>query len=165
LALTLALLLLMNWQGAALVTAEAPLGIVSFELAGTIERAQAILTSWDEHARLNAAFGLGFDFLFMLVYSSTLALACLWSGEALREHRWPLAGLGAPLAGGQWLAALCDVAENIALFLLLLGPAAAPWPALARTAALIKFGLIFTGMVYGILGWVVGTVSRLTAGK
>lgn len=165
LTLTLALEVLLTWQGASLVTAEAPFGIVSFQLAGTLAQAQAIIRSWDEYARLNDAFGLGLDFLFMPVYSSALALACLWAGEVLRQHRWPLADLGAPLAWGQWLAVFFDMVENIALFLLLLGQVVAPWPAVARMAALIKFGLIFIGMVYGLLGWAVGMVSRLTASR
>jgi hypothetical protein len=45
-------------------TPAAPAGIVSFELAGNTDKAGAMLASWNAGARLNAAFGLGFDFLF-----------------------------------------------------------------------------------------------------
>ncbi|MCL4529010.1 MAG: hypothetical protein M1282_06325, partial [Chloroflexi bacterium] len=43
----------------------APNGIVSFELAGTLERVTTILSSWSTQAKLYAAFGLGLDYLFM----------------------------------------------------------------------------------------------------
>ncbi len=43
--------------------------------------AARILSSWDVGARLHAAFSLGLDYLFMLVYSCTLALSSLWAGR------------------------------------------------------------------------------------
>jgi hypothetical protein len=35
--------------------------VVSLQLAGSVEKAQQIIASWDETARLMAAFGLGLD--------------------------------------------------------------------------------------------------------
>lgn len=157
--LTLLLMVIMNFVGAPLNTTQAPLGIISYELAGTVPGAGAILASWDQDAQLHAAFSLGLDYLFMVVYSTTIALACIWSGEVLQKNGWPLASTSVPLAWGQWLAALLDAVENLALALILFGALASPWPELAKWCALIKFILIFLGMVYAFYG----LVSYLTA--
>lgn len=148
LALTLLLMILLNWAGLPLVTSAAPSGIVSFELAGSAGQAQAILDSWDTGARLHAAFSLGLDYLFMPVYSTAIGLACLWAARRLRQVSWPLAVLGAWLAWGLWLAALLDATENVSLLASLFGSPAPPWPQLAGLCASLKFGLILAGMVY-----------------
>jgi hypothetical protein len=49
---TLALTAVLQVIGRPLQTAAAPLGIVSFELAGTLAAAQAMLASWDPNAQL-----------------------------------------------------------------------------------------------------------------
>ncbi len=116
--------------GRPLQTAAAPQGIVSYELAGDPATTQAILDSWGPNARVHAGFSLGLDTLFMPLYAATIALSCLWGAGAFRRRRWPLVALGRPLAWGVWLAALCDVVENIALWRLLVGPVAVPWPLL-----------------------------------
>jgi len=60
-----------------LTNSVAPLGIVSHQLAWTPAKAQAIFASWDTHARMIAAFGLGLDYLFMPSYALTVALGAL----------------------------------------------------------------------------------------
>ena len=89
---------------APLITAAAPYGIISYELAGGVIEAEAILASWDAVGRAHAAFSLGFDFLFMLAYSTTIALACLWAADVLAARSWPLVSFGVPLTWGAWLA-------------------------------------------------------------
>ena len=86
---TLAVMFCMNLVGEALITTAAPYGIISFELAGSVEKAQQIIDSWDQDARLYAAFSLGFDYLFMVLYSTTIALACLWGGRVLQARNMP----------------------------------------------------------------------------
>ena len=49
--------------------------IVDFELAGTTARAIEIINSWDTPDKIRAGFSLGFDFLYMPVYSTLIALA------------------------------------------------------------------------------------------
>lgn len=161
--LTLAIMAVLNLVDQPLITPAAPFGIVSFELAGNDTRAQAILASWDETARLHAAFSLGLDYLFMPAYALTIGLGAWWAGDALKKKRWPLAGLGMPIAAGQALAALFDGVENLGLALILLAGSGAPWAALARGCALAKFGLIFLGLVYAFLGlsaYLVGFLVR-----
>jgi hypothetical protein len=133
-----------------LQTEAAPSGIVSFELAGTPAKAGQILASWDTHANLFAAFGLGFDFLFMLVYATTISLACLMASG--RHGGW-LSRLGAWLGWGAFLAAGLDAVENISLWNQLIGNTTSTWPVVAAVCATIKFTFILLGIVYALTGW------------
>lgn len=131
----------------------APNGIVSFELAGSVALAQAMLDSWDTRTRLYAAFGLGLDYLFMPSYALAIGLGCLRAAGVL-GRRWHRAGaVGRILAWGLLPAALLDGIENVALTrMLLAGAATAPWPALAAICAAIKFALIALGLLYALAG-------------
>lgn len=153
--LTVVVMLVMNNVGSKLNTETAPYGIISFELAGTTQRAQAILDSWDAEAKVQAAFVQGLDFLYLVVYSTAIALACLWAGETLKKAGWPPDSLGIPLAWGLWIAAICDAIENIALVVMLFGSIINPWPAIAIVCAVIKFALIFLGLVYVLYALVI----------
>ncbi|HWI60465.1 MAG TPA: hypothetical protein VNT75_01360 [Symbiobacteriaceae bacterium] len=138
--------------GAPLMTAEAPAGIVSFELAGTLEQAEAMLNSWDDYREKLAAFLLGFDYLFLVAYATFFALACLTAGEAARAAGSRLAALAIPLAWGQWLAAGLDALENFALLWVVFDSTWSGWPPLAWFAASLKFALIGIALIYTIWG-------------
>jgi hypothetical protein len=131
-------------------TPAAPAGIVSFELAGNADKAGAMVASWDAGARLNAAFGLGFDFLFMPVYATALSLGVLLAAGR-RRGIWPMAGK--ILGWGAFAATVFDSVENIALFSILSGNIVAPYPQVAFWCASLKFALILLGLVYGLAGW------------
>jgi hypothetical protein len=169
LALSLLLMGILNAAGAELVNETAPYGIISFELAGSVEKAGAILTSWDRTDQIRAAFNLGLDYLFMLAYAASIGLGCTLAAEALARCKWPLARLGPWLAWGLILAALCDALENWALLSVLFslpgpGMLAAAWPALAWTCAWLKFGLVFAGLIYLFYSSAVVLVQRLVTG-
>jgi len=155
-ALALAALAALQGIDGPLKTAAAPLGIVSFELARDWPAAQSILASWDEQAQLFAALSLGLDYLFMLAYSTALALGCVWAGERLRPRAGWLAAAGVWLAWGMSLAALLDATENLALIRILFGAAVGPWPGLAWGCASIKFLLVGGGLVFVAAGAVGG---------
>ena len=155
LATTLFVMVLFQFLDRPLRTPAAPWGVVSFELAGSVEKAGSMIDSWDDRARLSAALGLGLDYLFMLLYATTIAIACLWSAGVYDSLGWGLAGLGGLMAWGVWLAALLDGIENYSLWQLLKGPVSDPWPGVARWCASIKFTLIAISMVYGIAGGVI----------
>lgn len=158
---TLLLSLVMAWVGQPLNTLAAPNGIVSFELAGSAAASQAILDSWDARAQLHAAFIQGLDFLYLLVYAPTFALAALFSARALQQLGWPLARLGKPLALGFGLAAFFDFIENIALVLILFGAVRSPWSEVAAVCAWLKFALLFIGLVYIFYGAALHLADRL----
>ncbi|MDI6769010.1 MAG: hypothetical protein QMD04_04980 [Anaerolineales bacterium] len=148
---TLILFAIFRPLSAPLTTSAAPSGIVSFELAHTPENAARMLDSWDERAQLFAAFGLGFDYLFMPSYALAIALGILL---AAGRHPGAFAKLGAWLGWGLILAAILDAVENVALWNVLLGAANSAWPLLSYWCALFKFGLILLGIAYALAGWV-----------
>lgn len=162
LGLTILLMIVFGVIGAPLTTVNAPYGVVSFELAGTVKNAQEILSSWNADSQLRASFGLGLDFLFIVLYASTIAFGCGISAQILKRKGWPLANWGNLLSWAVILAAILDVIENLALTSILLGAVVTPWPEIARFCALVKFTLIFISIVYVIYGGVVALVERIS---
>lgn len=152
LVLTLSLFAIFRILDTPLQTDYAPSGIVSFELAGTPQNAAHIVLTWSAEAMLNAAFGLGIDYLFMPVYAFALAFGTLLA--AGRHAGW-LKSLGAVAGYGAFAAALFDAVENYALFQVLLGAFDSSYPMLAAVCATVKFGLLAFGLVVAVAGGVI----------
>lgn len=150
--LTLAMFAIFRVLDQPLRTSAAPNGIVSFELAGTPERAKQMVDSWSREAGRNVAFGLGLDYLFMPFYSLALAFGALL--VAGRHSGW-LRSLGAVAGWGAFAAALFDAVENFALWQVLSGAYGSQYPAVAVVSATIKFGLLIFGLVYAVVGGVI----------
>lgn len=146
---TLVLLALFQPVNAPLQTPAAPSGIVSLQLAWTAENARTMVSSWVADARLFAAFGLGFDYLFMPVYATALALGALLA--AGRHPGW-FARLGGWAATGAFLAAAFDALENLGQFHELFHARFDLAPAVG-ICAVLKFSLILVSLVYGLAGW------------
>lgn len=157
--LTLILFAIFRVLDKPLQTEYAPNGIVSFELAGSPQNAAHIVLTWSEGALLNAAFGLGIDYLFMPLYAFALAFGSLL---AAGKHSGWLRSLGAAAGYGAFAATLFDAVENYALYQVLLGAFDSSYPALAAACAAIKFGLLAFGLIYVILAGVMipGSVKR-----
>jgi hypothetical protein len=132
--------------------------IVDFELAGTTCRAAQIINAWDAQDRIRAGFNLGFDYLYMPVYSTLIALVCVWGAGVLASRWWRATGLS--LGWGLWAAAVFDAVENVALTVMLFGTVAVPYPQLAEVCASLKFGLILLGLVFAAVAGVVYLVGR-----
>lgn len=144
---TLILLAFLSWVSAPLVNETAPWGLFSWQFAATPQQTQAILASWDHRAQLLAAFGLGLDYLYMLVYAVTFNLACRWSAKKLgrvNRGRW--------LGSLVWVAALLDAIENACLAIGLIGTAVSPYPEIATFSAAAKFTLILLALAWIVLG-------------
>jgi hypothetical protein len=152
--LILTLIVIIGMQGVSgpLKTAAAPSGIISYELAGDVPTAQAIFDSWDARVRVRVGLNLGLDYLFLALYSTTIACACAWIAGALRKRVRPLASIGLLLAWGQWLAALLDAVENGALLTMLLNVPEQPWPSVAWWCAVLKFALVLLGLFFALVG-------------
>lgn len=121
-----------------LLTVAAPTGIISFELAQTLERSAAILASWDEAARASARTSLLVDYLFMIAYPATLVLGCLTTAA-----RWPRWGrVARALATGALVAGALDAVENAALLVQLAEGASAAAALVAWGCAAVKFALV-----------------------
>jgi hypothetical protein len=121
--------------------------IVDFEFCRTVDKANSILNAWNQTARIQAAFNLGFDYLYIPIYSTTIALACVWAANKLGGNRiWH--NMGMLFAWGIWVAAILDCVENYALLKMLEGTVANPYPALATMCASMKFSLILLCLVF-----------------
>ena len=142
----------MQIVGGPLQTAAAPAGIVSFEFAGTLENAQRMLASWDQEQQVRAGLSLGLDYLFLVLYSMAIALACFRVAGGWRTSRPLPAAAGFWLGRGQWLAAGLDALENVALIYLLLGSHNGLWAPLAWGCAAVKFAIVAAGLLYVLLG-------------
>ena len=187
LALTLAVLVSLNALGGPLNTEVAPAGIVSFELAGELSLAQSMIESWGQTGQVYAGLNLGLDYLFLVAYSSSIALGCVLVARSLsssilarpgslrpgsgqapdpghkRGFGNPLRAMsdaGVLLAWAQFGAALLDAVENYALIQVLLGSQQASWPAVARWCAIPKFLIVAAGLVYVGIGTVWVTVAK-----
>jgi hypothetical protein len=158
--LTLFFMFVMNWLGSSLNNSTAPSGIISFELAGDVETSSAIIDSWDPVSRVIASFSLGLDYLFLILYSSTIAMGCIWAMNAFLSRSTFLLSTGILLAWGQWLAALFDGVENAALLKILLDEIQAPWPQVAQICAVLKFSLIALGLIYIVIGALIKSVKK-----
>ena len=154
LVLTIIVMVSLQILGEPLKTAAAAGGIVSYELAGTIEQAQTILTSWGTQGQIYAGLNLGLDYLFILFYVTTIGLGCVLITQNLtRKMRAPLlVTVGLVLAWGLILAGLLDCIENFALIKILLGSLSGQLAPLARWCAIFKFLLVAAGLVYVIVG-------------
>jgi hypothetical protein len=148
--LSIVLLLGMMVLDRALKTPEAPAGIISFELAGTLDRAESIIGAWDAPARIKAGVSLGLDFFFLVTYAGTLYGACRWVAARLASNR--LQRLGTVLAWAAWGAAFLDTIENLALIQVLIGHGEAWHPLLAAVCAWPKFGLAGGALLYIFTG-------------
>ena len=150
LALTLVLAGVFRLPDAPLRNPVSPAGIVSFELAGTPERADLIIQHWDAHAQLFAAFGLGFDYLFMIVYGLTISLGVLMAAS---RHGEKFVKGGNYVGWGILAASLLDAIENFALWRLLSSTATIFCPRLAAISATVKFVLILLSLAFALVGW------------
>ena len=150
LALTLVLVGVFSFLDTPLRNPVSPSGIVSFELAGTPDKANAIIKEWDLRAQLFAALGLGFDYLFMVAYGLTISLGVL---IAASKHGGKFEKVGVYVGWGVLLAALFDAVENFALWRLLSGSATAFCPRVAAVSATIKFFLLVLGLGFALVGW------------
>jgi hypothetical protein len=145
-------------------TSAAPHGIVSFELAGSPDTAFQIMVSWEDvcdecpaaekfKPYLYAAFGLGLDYLFMPVYALALSLGLLLAGNGKKSwYRTLTIWMG----WGAFAAALFDAVENYALWKILTGNFAAPFPQVALFCAIVKFALLAAGILTALGGAMVG---------
>lgn len=142
----------------------APNGIISLEFAGGSARAKAIVAAWRSKGVLqNAKKVQWLDFLYIAAYSTTLSLACIWSTKLLPDSGSAWLGAGIVLAWGQWLAALFDIIENLALFPFLYRDVndRAVWSQVAAFCAALKFSLIITGLLYVVISLIVFGVSTI----
>jgi hypothetical protein len=149
---TVVVMVALQFIGAPLQTEAAPAGIISFEFAGTVSAARAMIESWGSQGQVSAGLSLGLDYLFLLAYSITIALGCSIVAENIHSKLGFLIRLGKILTWAQFLAAALDALENYALIRVLLGSDNALWPQVAYWSAGPKFLIVLLGILYILLG-------------
>ena len=146
---------------APLETDAAPNRIVDLELAGSAEKAERIRQSWADNDALDeAGFSIGFDYVFLLVYSTGLAALCAMGAAAMRRRGVRLLATSGVLAAwGAWGAALCDAIENAAMLPLLDRPTDS-WASTAAAFATAKFVLLVIGLLFALTAGVLSLVRK-----
>ncbi len=143
--------------GRRLRTTAAPLGIVSLEMCLSAADSRAVIESWDEAARVDARTYLCWDYFFIPLYTTALAIL------GVMASRWfaakgldGLATFAIILAWGQWIAGLFDFTENSTLIRILSMYPAIPaaLPRLAGWCARIKFLCVLLGLLCCLCGLV-----------
>jgi hypothetical protein len=135
-------------------------GIIPFELAGTPDRARAIMDRWGEDGRAAARRSLLLDYPYLVTYTGLQVAGCAAASDALaRRDAGGLAAAGRVIGPAQLAAGAFDAAENTALLGVLGGRATGRLPAVARACAQAKFALLIVGWAYAALGLAVRLVS------
>jgi hypothetical protein len=137
-----------------LVNDAAPSGIISFEFARSITRAQQILSSWDAADKIRCALSIGVDYLFLVSYALFISVGCAYIANALKIRKPFLAKIGFVLGWAQFIAALLDAIENTALIQLLLGSRNQIYSWIAWGCAGSKFTFVGLGLIYMVSGFI-----------
>ena len=143
----------------------APLGIVSFELAKTLDCSTQILDSWKitEGAMLSAEWSLWFDYIFIIAYAFLLCLIIhrvrrvIWKDQESLGYR-----LGIDMIRMVVYAGVLDMVENFALLQLFYDDLQSHWSTLAFVTALIKFINIGLAILYILISLVVAGIKKIT---
>lgn len=145
---TLILMLLLRWQGNGLITAYAPGGIVSLELAGTEEKTMTILQGWTQDGLLGKSRNnILLDYLFIPFYVMLFYTLC---GSISVRRKGLAAKLGVLLAFFSLIAGVLDVLENILMTFSSFSMYNGMTAFLTAFFASIKFFLLFLALLYVI---------------
>ena len=142
---TLLLLLMHGIIDEQVKTPAAPWGMFSYQQAFTPEKTQEILSSWSDQQRIWVAFALGLDQLLIVLYSFSVALACMIVGAGDE--------LANDLAAAQFVAGLLDFIENaFSLYNLQTRFPLNPQNTLgAGICSTLKFAMVAGGVIYVVI--------------
>jgi len=143
----------------------APLGIISFELAKTLDCTTQILASWQatEGAMQAAEWSLWFDYVFIIAYAFLLCLVIhrttriVWKNPESLGHR-----LGVVIIRMVIFAAFLDMVENFALLQLFYGDLQSHWASLAFATATVKFIQIIFGILFVVISLIIAGIKKYT---
>jgi hypothetical protein len=157
----------------------APSGMGSLERAGSLDEARKVMESWNREvpegrtqaeiedqstfSRLLSNDGrkltevakrsLVFDLCFIVLYTTSLAVACLLAATEIavrrrKQKQFSLVKLGIYLAGSQILTAAFDLFEDLALWRMLKNSSSEIWPLLAYGCSIAKYAVIAISLAY-----------------
>jgi hypothetical protein len=132
-----------KWYMQPLATGE----IVRFELAKDLSVAERIIQEWVTYGKLNhALISIYLDFLFILLYTSGLAVTCVYLGK-LTGHEI-LMRTGKFFTYLLIIAGICDVIENITMLKSLQGTATKWSVLLTYDMATTKFSIVILSALF-----------------
>lgn len=157
----LGLTALVGWRTAGdFKTPLTPRGIVDLELAGTSRRAAAIIKQWTAAGKRQAFLGhLRWDNVFLVCYSTALALGVLMAAGVLFRRGSRLYDAAILLAWAQWAAGLLDLFENLALRRMFDALEGETLPRITLLCAAPKFAIVALGVLFTLatlVAWLVG---------
>lgn len=107
--LTVIMVIVMRWQGNALINTVSPGGIINLEFADTPQRLAELLSRWD---LATLKINIWLDFLFIISYTLFLSVASELCAERWTEGTVPRQA-GLFFARMAYLAGMFDVIENL----------------------------------------------------
>lgn len=127
---------------------------------------EQLFKSWDEVTRKNLRSALRWDFLFILIYPTTVVILCFPAGRFLAGAEILPFWISLIVILLQPAAGLFDVIENLIMLKVIDGLTSDFWLGIARISTACKFGFIGLGLVhaiFGLLAWLCRTwLSSLT---
>lgn len=155
--LLLAVIVIMRYQGAALIMPDTPSGILALEFANTSEKLSLILSLWSIDA---AKVNIWLDFIFIIIYTHFFLLTL-----SIAVNQWKhniLTRIGKWLMASAWIAAVFDVMENI----IMLASLARHYTELSLQAtayfASIKFLIVLLMLLYLLVSLLTNLFSPKT---
>jgi hypothetical protein len=134
-----------------------PPNIVAFELAGSSQIAQNIISGWNSEQIDNVKTSIYLDFAFILAYCSAFMFACKASANYAGVQLFTKTGQ--QLAWIVWLAGVCDAIENIAM-LRTLSEISQTSVSIAFYTATIKFAILLIALIFVLISLVTGIFTK-----
>lgn len=135
-----------------------PPNIIAFELAGTVDAAQAIISNWSAEQISNVRTGIYLDFVFIFAYCSAFMYssraAAAFSGidfftKVAHQSAWVI-----------WVAGMCDAIENICL-LNTLNEITGRSVSVAYYSATVKFSILLVTLVFVFMCVIIGLFRKI----
>jgi hypothetical protein len=137
---TVAMMIVLSKHGGDLKTNDAPLRIVSLELAWSEATAETIIKSWSPEQRQSAASQVLLDFIFIAAYACLLLYMGMAAGTWAQMHGLAAIAPLAIAAGlGGLAAGIFDCLENLGLLAMLWGRPAGVLAFVTSLFATLKF--------------------------
>lgn len=158
--LTIFSIIIMQHFDSYLKTDVSPQGIVSLELAKDLSISVKIIETWEENeVILVAGLSTGFDFLFLVIYTSFISLLILllskqWKNELVNK-------ISKIIIWTVIFAAFLDIIENLSMIKLFLGDLEQKWVSIAFYAAFIKFSIILISLIYILSNTILFIIKNL----
>ncbi|MDT5269836.1 MAG: hypothetical protein QOH49_2022 [Acidobacteriota bacterium] len=127
--------------------------IVALERPADADAARGLIAEWERAGKLGEIRRcIRGDNIFVIVYSTLTALGCVMAARAFFNPGSTGYGVALLVAWLPWVAGVLDYVENYAMYRMLGGFAGETLPSLSWWCATVKFAIILTLGVWGVVG-------------